>query len=302
MEPGARRWRPPEEQSFLQRLLHWLDILNPSLLLASDGEIKNSIILLDSVAEPGRDSTHDGKVKEAWNLNLCSVHPDTGNIIPVPFRPPALLLVAAPLFIFHLYSAGFNAANGNATSVEKAFPQKQALLCIGAVSFGACSGATPQILLSRYSLHKPALQTFFRSLLPVPLHTLLSAFNLAVVRATEVDNGIQVVDKDGSVIGVSKTAGAKAIKETAISRAALIGTTALLPNLVAWILKRTRFMQRNTFALAPVRVMTAALTFATMIPVSFSLFPRTGTIMRADLEEEIQSSTQQAELFYNRGL
>ncbi|XP_029466376.1 sideroflexin-4 isoform X3 [Rhinatrema bivittatum] len=298
MEPGARRWRPPEEQ----------------------GEIKNSIILLDSVAEPGRDSTHDGKVKEAWNLNLCSVHPDTGNIIPVPFRPPALLLVAAPLvvgsflphkkvklalcwqFIFHLYSAGFNAANGNATSVEKAFPQKQALLCIGAVSFGACSGATPQILLSRYSLHKPALQTFFRSLLPVPLHTLLSAFNLAVVRATEVDNGIQVVDKDGSVIGVSKTAGAKAIKETAISRAALIGTTALLPNLVAWILKRTRFMQRNTFALAPVRVMTAALTFATMIPVSFSLFPRTGTIMRADLEEEIQSSTQQAELFYNRGL
>ncbi|XP_029466377.1 sideroflexin-4 isoform X4 [Rhinatrema bivittatum] len=297
MEPGARRWRPPEEQSFLQRLLHWLDILNPSLLLASDGEIKNSIILLDSVAEPGRDSTHDGKVKEAWNLNLCSVHPDTGNIIPVPFRPPALLLVAAPLvvgsflphkkvklalcwqFIFHLYSAGFNAANGNATSV-----------------------ATPQILLSRYSLHKPALQTFFRSLLPVPLHTLLSAFNLAVVRATEVDNGIQVVDKDGSVIGVSKTAGAKAIKETAISRAALIGTTALLPNLVAWILKRTRFMQRNTFALAPVRVMTAALTFATMIPVSFSLFPRTGTIMRADLEEEIQSSTQQAELFYNRGL
>ncbi|XP_030058484.1 sideroflexin-4 [Microcaecilia unicolor] len=320
MEPCVRYWRSQEGQTFLQRFLHWVDVLDPSVLLASKGEIENSRLVLDSLGEPGRDFTQDKKVKEAWKLNLSSVHPDTGKIIPLVFRPPALLPVATPVvvatllphqktvhaliwqFFFHIYSAGFNLANGNSMSQEKNVPLKQAVFCIGAISYGAFVGSFPQFLANRYNLKTSALQTFVKKLLPVPLFTFLSVFNLAVVRAVEAENGIQVVDKHGNVVGVSKKAGDKAIKETAISRAALIGTSGLVPGLLTHVLQRMQFIQRNAFIVAPVRHITVAVTFGVMIPVSFSLFPRIGTILRTDLEEEIQSCTEETELFYNRGL
>nr|XP_033797877.1 sideroflexin-4 [Geotrypetes seraphini] len=320
MEPGAPYWRPQAEQTFLQRFLNWLEVLDPSVLLASKREIENSRLLLDSLGEPGKGPIQDRKVKEAWALNLSSVHPDTGEVIPIFFRPPALLPAAVPLvlgtlqppkatsqamvwqFLFHFYSAGFNISNGNASCMEKVFSQKQTLYCMGAIFYGACAGAIPQFLMNRHKLNTPALQTFFKKFLPVPLFTFLSVFNLVIVRAAEVEKGIQVVDKHGNVIGVSKKAGEKAVKETSISRASLIGTTVLVPNLLTHVLQRIRFIQKSSVILTPIRHIAAVITFGMMIPVSFSLFPQIGTILRTDLEEEIQLSTEETELFYNRGL
>uniref|UniRef100_A0A803WDF5 Sideroflexin 4 n=1 Tax=Ficedula albicollis TaxID=59894 RepID=A0A803WDF5_FICAL len=130
---------------------------------------------------------------------------------------------------------------------------------------------------------------------------LMSAFTVAMVRSPEFDNGIEVMDRNGNVIGVSKKAGEKAVMETALSRAVLFGTTFFLPEVLMYFVQRARFV-KNPRALGPVRMFVIMSVLAGMLPVSFSMFPQCGEIKRADLEPEILTSTEETEFFYNRGI
>ncbi|XP_075468150.1 sideroflexin-4 isoform X2 [Ascaphus truei] len=248
--------QPGEPTSFVRRFLHWLDVLDPTTLLASDEEIKNSKALLQSVGHITKDAIQNRKVEDAGKLCEVSLHPDTGNIIPTLFRPPAFMPLATPLAIvtflqhtgtkpaffwqllFQSYSAGFNLVNGNKTWKAEKMEPKQCLLFAVSVSYTACIAVTPQFLMNRFKLTSPIMQTFFRRVLPAPLLSLLGAINVGIVRAPEIEHGIEVVDKAGNVVGVSQRAGEKAVRETAMSRAALIGVTALIPAVLQ------RFLQR----------------------------------------------------------
>ncbi|TSK22624.1 Sideroflexin-4 [Bagarius yarrelli] len=264
---------------------------------------------------------NNGKVSNAWKLSLCSVHADTGELISTVFRPPAFLPVSAPLviasflphkgvtpalfwqFLLHSYCAGFNQANGNATAMpEKKPSMKQALLIMGTVTYSTFTGALPQIIIKHLSVSSSSAQAFCRSVLPVPLSACLAAFSVFVLRSEESENGIQVFDSNGNSVSVSKEAGFKAVKETALSRATLFGTTALVPNLLVFLFSRGKLAQRNPMMVAPVRHICTALVLGLMIPVSFSLFPQIGKIKKEHLEKELQSLADSGELYYHRGL
>ncbi|MBN3295805.1 SFXN4 protein, partial [Amia calva] len=159
--------------------------------------------------------------------------------------------------------------------------------------------AVPQFMMKHYGLRNQAVQTFFRTVLPVPLFAFLGAFNVMIVRGEEFENGIEVFDANGNVVGVSQKVGLKAVGETAVSRALLIGTTAAVPNLLISFIQRRRFIQRSPLVLAPLRHIATAFVLGLMIPVSFSLFPHVGKVQKANLEEEFQTDTQ---LYYHRGL
>ncbi|KAJ8412791.1 hypothetical protein AAFF_G00117420 [Aldrovandia affinis] len=316
MDTNVQFWRS-EGQSFFRRLYQWVDILDPISLLSSKGEIEKARSLLRST----EDQQNKREVVDALKLSLSSVHSDTGAILPAIFRPPAFLPVAAPLviasllphngvkpaffwqFLLQSYSAGFNYSNRNATfSKETKVTLKQVLLIVGSVTYATCAGVIPQFAMRRFGLRSPYAQVFFRSVLPVPLAAFLAGFNVLIVRAEEFDNGIQVFDSSGNNVGISLKAGLKAVNETAVSRAVLMGTTAALPNMLIGLLKRTRLSQRNPLLVAPFRHISTALILGLMVPVSFSLFPQLGMIQRENLEEELQTGTMDKQLFYHRGL
>ncbi|NXI33991.1 SFXN4 protein, partial [Sterrhoptilus dennistouni] len=247
-------------------------------------------------------------------LFKSSVHPDTDKIIPVLLRPPGMSSSLNPefnfsyyllflQFLFHSYTTAFTLVNGNGTSKaeEYSLQQKQMLLGLGAISYAACIGALPLTFMNRYALKGSLMQLVVRKLLPAPLFGLTSAFTVAVVRSPEFENGIEVMDRNGSVIGVSKKAGEKAVMETALSRAALFGTTFFLPEVLMYCAQRARLV-KTPRALGPVRMFAVMSVLAGMLPVSFSMFPQCGEIKRADLEPEILSSTEETEFFYNRGI
>ncbi|KAM9133017.1 sideroflexin-4 isoform 2-T2 [Pangshura tecta] len=314
MDVNLQFWRT-EGKSFFQRFLHWTDILDPTVLLKSNEEIEKSRLLLQTSAQTLQEPLRDKKVNEAWKLSLSSVNSGTGEIIPIVFRPPAFLPLVTPLFfatllshkgakkaficqfLFHAHVAGFTIANGNATAKaeETALPQKQLLVCTGAVSYAAFIGAVPHFFMSQHRLSAP-LQVFFRKFLPIPLLASLSAFTVMIVRGTEYENGIEVRDKNGKVIGVSQKAGRKAVQDTALSRAALFGTAVIIPDSLLF------FIQRNPHILNPLRLLMTLSTLGALLPVSLSVFPQLGEIKRDDLEKEILSSTEETELFYNRGV
>ncbi|NXC53874.1 SFXN4 protein, partial [Aleadryas rufinucha] len=315
MDANLRFWRA-EGQSFLQRFLLWADALDPLLLLKSSDEIKRTRSLIQINEKTLSEPIQNNQV--FWTAS--SVHPDTAKIIPVLFRPPAFMPITLPLvivssvqhqakhslfwqFVFHTYTTAFTLINGNGTpkAEEYSLQQKQIFLGLGAISYSACIGALPLSFMNRYTLKSPLMQLVVRKLLPAPLFGLTSAFTVAVVRSPEFDNGIEVMDKNGKVVGVSKKAGEKAVMETALSRAVLFGTTFFLPEMLMYCMQRARFV-KNPRALSPVRMFVVTSVLAGMLPVSFSMFPQCGEIKRADLEPEILSSTEETEFFYNRGI
>ncbi|NXW53022.1 SFXN4 protein, partial [Eurystomus gularis] len=249
------------------------------------------------------------------------VHPDTDKIIPVLFRPPAFLPVSLPLvivsslqlqakqtffsqFVFHTYTTAFTLLNGNGTTKDEEYSlqQKQILYGLGAIAYAACIGALPLVFMNRYTLKTPLTQLVVRRLLPAPLFGLMTAFTTAVVRSPEFENGIEVMDRNGNVVGVSRKAGEKVGRgETALSRAVLFGTTFFLPSALMYFVERAK-LAKTPRALASVRMLVITSVLAGMLPVSLSMYPPCGEIKRADLEPEILSSTEETELFYNKGI
>ncbi|XP_054877638.1 sideroflexin-4 [Poeciliopsis prolifica] len=314
MDANLLQWKN-QGQSFLSRLRTWVYLLDPSLLLSSDAEILKAHSLI------GSPEKLDEKDDVSVNLSLSSSHPGTGAVLPLLFRPPAYLPISGPLvvgsllphsgvkaalfwqFLLQSYNAAFSYVHRNSSAEkEKKTSLKQLLLMAGTVSYTMCAGALPQLLIDRLHIRSSALQTFCRSILPIPLSAALAFFNVFTVRHQETETGIQVFDCNGNPAGVSKAAGSKAVWETALSRAVLFGTTAAVPNLLALFLQRRSFFQRNSLLMAPCRHIGVALVLGSMIPVSFSLFSPAGTINRDRVEKELQAGASGQTLFYHRGL
>ncbi|XP_068582167.1 sideroflexin-4 isoform X2 [Cebidichthys violaceus] len=313
MDPNLLYWKS-QGQSLLSRIQIWVNLLDPTSLLSSDAEIQNARSLR------GSGQTLNEKDGHALSLSLSSVHADSGAVLPLAFRPAALFPISAPLvvasflphssvkpalfwqFLLQSYSAGFNYANRNSSSEQsKKTSLKQLLLIAGTVSYATCAGALPQIFINRLGVRSAPIQTFFRSILPIPLSAALAFFNVFTVRSEESETGIQLFDSNGNPVGLSKAAGDKAVRETALSRAVLFGTTAAVPNLLVLLLQ-SRLFQRNSLLAAPVRHIGVAVVLGLMIPVSFSLFPQLGTIRKENVEERLQAAADGGQFYYHRGL
>uniref|UniRef100_A0ACB8F9H0 Uncharacterized protein n=1 Tax=Sphaerodactylus townsendi TaxID=933632 RepID=A0ACB8F9H0_9SAUR len=364
MDWNLQFWQS-EGKTFPQRFYHWIDILDPLLLLKPTKEIERSRALLLTSGPDITESLQNEEIKAAGKLSLASVNPVTGNIIPTIFRPPEGQLSGSqlaflgwmdakghvglgaeldinlslsfpasycsigqgltnlplnqPAFsiilshkgakqafccqaLFHACTGGFNLANGSLTEDTKEFPVKQMLLSTGAVLYCAFVGALPHYIMTRYKVQNPSMQLFLKKILPGPLTAILCAFNVLVIRGRESENGIEIMDSKGSIVGVSQNAGEKAVRETALSRALLFGTAVCIPDVVLDYVKRTNVLRRNLFVLGPLRAVMMISILGLMIPVSFSWIPQLGTIQRSLIEPQIISSTEETEFFYSRGI
>ncbi|XP_076598927.1 sideroflexin-4 [Chaetodon auriga] len=314
MDPNLLYWKD-HGQSLFSRLRIWVSLLDPVSLLASDAEIQKAHTLL------GSGEKVDEKDGDPVILSLSSVHADSGAALPLVFRPPALFPVSGPLvfasflphstvkpalfvqLLLQSYNAGFSHANRNSSSEQgKQMSVKQLLLMAGAVSYATCVGALPQILVNRLRVRSAAIQTFCRLILPIPLSAAVAFISVLTVRREEAETGIQVFDSSGNPVGLSKAAGEKAVRETALSRAALFGVSGAVPNLLVLFLHRRRFFQRNSLLVTPLRHISAAVVLGLMIPVSFSLFPQLGTIKKEMVKEELKAAAGDGLLYYHRGL
>ncbi|KAK5853680.1 hypothetical protein PBY51_014813 [Eleginops maclovinus] len=314
MDPNLWFWKN-EGQSFLGRLKIWVNTLDPASLLSSDARIKKAHSIL------GRGAILDQWDEEALILSLSSVHADSGDVLPLIFRPVGFLTVSSPMIIASLlphttvrhalfwqfflqsYQTGFTLSNRNSSSEKNKAPSlRQLLLSAGTVSYATCAGAIPEIISYQLGVNSAPIKTFLRTILPIPLSAAVAFFSVYTIRSEESETGIQVFDSNGNPVGLSKAAGQKAVRETALSRAALFGTTAAVPALLLTVLRKTRVIHRSSLLIALLRCMSVAIGFGLMIPVSFSLFPQLGTIKTEKVEKNLQVAAGDGLLYYHRGL
>ncbi|XP_006880211.1 PREDICTED: sideroflexin-4 [Elephantulus edwardii] len=270
MEPNLLFWIT-ERPSFMQRFLLWTELLDPTNVVISS-------------------------MQEAWKRSLGTVHPDSSKLIPAPFRPAAFLPLTAPMVFFSMmpskgiksmilpqlslcsYTTAFNIINGNPSSI------------------------IPQLVQMRYSHVNGLAQFFVRRAFPVVFLAQASALNVFLSRVLEPARGIKVMDKKGRVIGHSRRAGDKAVRDTALSRTVLFGASACVSEILTSFFKRTQLFLQRPSSLWAMKLSCSILGMALMVPVSFSMFPQVGQMQSSQLENEIRSSTEETELFYNRGL
>uniref|UniRef100_A0A8C6I8U9 Sideroflexin 4 n=1 Tax=Mus spicilegus TaxID=10103 RepID=A0A8C6I8U9_MUSSI len=291
MEPNLQFWIS-ERQAFFRRFCQWMDLLDPVNMFISIGSIEKSRQLLFTTEDAPKHYLDNQVIKDAWNKSLSTVHPDSSKLIPHLFRPAAFLPVTAPMvFLLMMPDTGI-----------KSIILTQGCLYGYTTAFNITNGNASYLIPHFFQMKYPLNNFWLKRTLPIVFLAQVSGMNVFASRSFENHRGIEVMDKEGHVVGHSRKAGRKAIKDTAKSRAVLFGTSALVPELFIHIFKRTRFYPQTLLSLVILRMSSTFFMMGLMVPVSFSMFPQIGQIQCTQLEEKIQSSTEEKELFYYRGV
>uniref|UniRef100_A0A8C5H3L4 Sidoreflexin n=1 Tax=Gouania willdenowi TaxID=441366 RepID=A0A8C5H3L4_GOUWI len=302
--------------SFLGRLRHFVDIIDPSTLFVSEKRLKESIKLLDDYKHnsltPG---VTDCQLWEAQKIKQAIIHPDTGEKIFMPFRMSGYVPFGTPIVIGLLlpnqtvvstiiwqwlnqsHNACVNYANRNATKIDISHTfilfQVCSRICL---CFFLQVGLN--VLIKKANKLKPTTRMIIQRLVPFPAVASANICNVGLMRHVELSEGIDVMDNNGNVVGSSKIAAKHAIMETAFTRVVLPMPIFVLPPIIMSYLERLKHRR----LLLPIHSMVCLVTFALSLPVAISLFPQMSQIEVSRLEPEIALASDCKVVTYNKGL
>uniref|UniRef100_A0A3P8US78 Sidoreflexin n=1 Tax=Cynoglossus semilaevis TaxID=244447 RepID=A0A3P8US78_CYNSE len=308
-----------KEGSFLGRLRHFVDIIDPSTLFVSETRLKESVKLLDDykrgILPTG---VSDLQLWEAQKIKQAIIHPDTGEKIFMPFRMSGYVPFGTPIVIGLLlpnqtvvstiiwqwlnqsHNACVNYANRNAT---KPTPTSRFIQgYVGAVTSAVSIAVGLNMLIQKANSLSPTTRMIIQRLVPFPAVASANICNVALMRHNELSEGIDVLDQNGNVVGSSRIAAKHAIMETAFTRVVLPMPIFVLPPIIMSYLERLRFLQRNRRFLLPIHSLVCLVTFGLSLPVAISLFPQMSQIEVSRLEPEIAMATDCEVVTYNKGL
>uniref|UniRef100_A0A3Q1CDB2 Sidoreflexin n=1 Tax=Amphiprion ocellaris TaxID=80972 RepID=A0A3Q1CDB2_AMPOC len=281
-----------DQSSFLGRLRHFVDIIDPSTLFVSEIRLKECIKLLDDYKHgtlpPG---VSDVQLWEAQKIK---------QVIGLLLPNQTVVSTIIWQWLNQSHNACVNYANRNAT---KPTPTSKFLQgYVGAVTSAVSIAVGLNVLIQKANKLSPATRMIIQRLVPFPAVASANICNVGLMRHNELSEGIDVLDNNGNVVGSSKIAARHAIMETAFTRVVLPMPIFVLPPIIMSYLERLRFLQSNRRLLLPIHSFVCLLTFGLSLPVAISLFPQMSQIEVSRLEPEIAMATDCKVVTYNKGL
>ncbi|XP_063046494.1 sideroflexin-5-like [Engraulis encrasicolus] len=318
--PPFQLGRPRYDQStFLGRLKHFIDIIDPSTLFVSESRLNECVKLLDDF-KSGRLSpgVTDSQLWEAQKVKQAIIHPDTGEKIFMPFRMSGYVPFGTPIVVGLLlpnqtlgstvvwqwlnqsHNACVNYANRNAT---KPTPTSKFLQgYAGAVGSAVSIAVGLNILIQKSSKFSPATRLIIQRFIPFPAVASANICNVGLMRHNELSEGIDVMDNNGNVVGSSRIAAKHAIMETAFTRVVLPLPIFVLPPMIMAYLEKLPLLQANRRMMLPIHSFVCLAIFGLSLPLAISLFPQMSQIEVSHLEPEIAMATDCKVVTYNKGL
>ncbi|XP_064630892.1 sideroflexin-1-like [Lineus longissimus] len=307
-----------DQNTYSGRAKHFFITTNPLNLFATSDQLEQAKALVESYRKcqepPGT------KVDDLWkakSLYDSAYHPDTkekmmliGRMsaqVPMNMTITGCMLTfykTTPAVIFWQWiNQTFNAiVNYTNRSGDSPIPKSQlglsyVLATGGAV--GTALGINSQI--KRF----PAI---FARFVPFCAVAAANCINIPFMRSRELNDGIPVFGEDGNLVGESKKAAQKAIREVLISRNVMAAPGMLLTAICMNRLERTSKVLRKYPIMNPfyqVGLVGVFLLFAT--PLCCALFPQKSSIhaskLEDDLQEKIKSMGKPIErVYFNKGL
>ncbi|BGP25572.1 Sideroflexin FSF1 [Rhodotorula toruloides] len=301
-----------DTKTYFGRVRHFASITSPLTLLASPTDLKNAQRLLKEYQE----GTGDGRkawghedqygVRKAKQLVDSSIHPDTGEPVPLPFRLSAF--VPTNLVIV----AGMLAPNPSLKSVIFWQWANQSLnAAYAAATLASCSIAVGLSQLVPRLRVSPSARALLSKLVPFAAVASAGCVNIGLMRWKEMRDGISVFKpsdpKTGrpssEELGKSSIAGAYAVGQTAASRVLTNIPTLILPPILMTLLeKRGVFNRANGRRLNTVtHIGLIGLSLLVFLPPAIAAFPSRASISPKKLEERFHEVPfEQVE--FNKGL
>ncbi|CDR87392.1 uncharacterized protein SPSC_00518 [Sporisorium scitamineum] len=322
--------------TFKGRLLHFASVTSPLTLLASNAELKGAQELVQACEAkfPANRTTGSylvprSEAQKYWKAKQLvdsSVHPDTREVILLPFRmaafvPTNLLVVGgmlmpnpslAGIVFWQWINQSLNVAV-NYSNANKSVPMnmKEVGLAYAAATTSAVgiavgmSRGVPKLKVS------PGVKGVLTSLVPFVSVASAGIVNISCMRWKEIKDGVGVYIRDAEGnrhhVGDSSVAGQRAVAMTAASRVLTNIPTLILPPLALKFLQRAKIIPASgplTRAIDLTLIGTSLLVF---LPPAIATFPQVAKINPTQLEPRFHHLTDQhgqpvTQVEFNKGL
>ncbi|XP_066041214.1 sideroflexin-5 isoform X4 [Chamaea fasciata] len=158
------------------------------------------------------------------------------------------------------------------------------------------------VLIQRANKFTPATRLLIQRFVPFPAVASANICNVVLMRHTELEEGIDVLDNNGNIVGSSRVAAKHALLETALTRVVLPMPILVLPPIIMSVLEKTSLLRSRPRMVLPVQSLVCLAAFGLALPLAISLFPQMSEIETSQLEPEIAMATTSKTVVYNKGL
>ncbi|NWU71165.1 SFXN5 protein, partial [Pterocles burchelli] len=274
-----------QQTSFYGRFRHFLDIIDPRTLFVTESRLKEAVQLLEDYKHgtlpPGVTN------KELWGaqkIKQAIIHPDTNETIFMPFRMSGYIPFGTPIVVGLLlpnqtlastvfwqwlnqsHNACVNYANRNATKPSPTSKFIQGYL--GAVISAVSIAVGLNVLIQRANKFTPATRLLIQRFVPFPAVASANICNVVLMRHTELEEGIDVLDNNGNIVGSSRIA-AKHVRTCDVPGDSWVSLRA-----TGLFLSRTSLLRSRPRMILPVQSLVCLAAFGLALPLAISLFPQ----------------------------
>ena len=290
-----------------------LDICDPLMLGYSPRSINHARQSLADFERLGdKCGFSDADLWRFRKLKESAVHPDSGDVIPLPFRmsgyvpfngPVSVGLILAqrtPWILFWQWvnqsqNALVNYFNRNATS--RISDATMLASYGGAVSSAMAIGYGLSRFVKSYFPPEKAVNVL--KFIAMPTSVVASSVNCLIMRWPEMSTGIKVFNKSGEEVGVSQIAAKKAIQETVYSRMLLQVPVFVFPPVMTFLPPIAKLLRKNPRLTTPITTAFLFIGFGIGLPASIAAFPQDGVLRESAAETHLRGH---GDLVYNKGL
>lgn len=321
-DPKGQRF---DADSFKGRFSRMLLACDPRLLSYTEEQVRGSRDLVENWKQYADGSAEmDRTLWEAKRISDAAVHPDTGDVIPRPFRmsgyvfyngPVCVAMVASqstlPILIWSWVNQSQNAlVNYYNRNASAPMTNETLLKSYGAavgsalvVAFGLATG-----IQKRFDAQKA--KSLMRWV-AFPSAVVASSLNCYIVRSPEIESGIPLMDAEGNNVlpgETSQVAAARGVNSTTLSRALLQAPVYFLPPLLVANGPFKSMVARHPALTVPLTTYCLLACFGIGLPATVAVFPQIAEIDPNDVEDKFQhlrhETTQQPHkvFYYNKGL
>uniref|UniRef100_A0A158P822 Sideroflexin-3 n=1 Tax=Angiostrongylus cantonensis TaxID=6313 RepID=A0A158P822_ANGCA len=119
---------------------------------------------------------------------------------------------------------------------------------------------------------KRKVSTLTQKMVPLVAVAAANAINIPLMRQNELKNGMNVTDKDGTVVGTSRLAAVKAISLVVLSRNVIVAPCMILTPIITEKLEKLAWFKRNMRRInIPIQLLLTFVIYGAMVPVGFML-------------------------------
>ncbi|NWZ42092.1 SFXN5 protein, partial [Brachypodius atriceps] len=268
------------QTSFYGRFRHFLDIIDPRTLFVTESRLKEAVQLLEDYKHgtlpPGVTN------KELWGAQKIKqvIHFENVFNFPLLFSGVAafsqslllqvvgLLLPNQTLASTVFWQVRLLGKGGNPSPTSK-FIQGY----LGAVISAVSIAVGLNVLIQRANKFTPATRLLIQRFVPFPAVASANICNVVLMRHTELEEGIDVLDNNGNIVGSSRVAAKHVMSIQCPSRG-------VLPSPVPWDVLtqpfpcRTSLLRARPRMLLPVQSLVCLAAFGLALPLAISLFPQ----------------------------